>query len=53
MVSEVSTLETSTWQQRFIVHLYSGANTNLFDRMQSDMLPWNAAGHVILSVLSN
>ena len=29
------------------------SNINLGDRMQSDQLPSNAAGHVIPSVLSN
>ena len=53
IVSKISKLETSAWLRQSIVRSNSGVEYNLVDRMQSDQLPSNGAGHVIPSVLSN
>ena len=53
MVSEVSNLETSTWQGRSIALSNSMVEANLVDRMQSGWQQSNAEGHMIPSVLSN
>ena len=54
MVPEVSNLEPAPGNCGSpCVLLIQESNTNLVDRMQSDQLPWNVAGHVIPSDFSN